>query len=144
MHEGKTLILKFIQSKINLSMSHRKYDLHGSESDKFLCLLTHTFWRVISQKCNINALYCPMYIRKEHYEIFFIIQFLIRIIQWTIRITLSKERTTYEGLLQFQVLWWSTSLNYPIEQIAFNEELYFICKRTPVNEEAVFFKKIHP
>ena len=55
-YEGKTLILNFVKSALNLNFIG-KYDCHGGEHNKFLCLLTHISKVVISQKC--TSKYCP-------------------------------------------------------------------------------------
>ena len=41
--EGKSIILKFVQSKINLPITGGKYDFVGNETNRFLCLLPHIF-----------------------------------------------------------------------------------------------------
>ena len=55
--EGKSIILKFVQSKINLPITGGKYDFVGNETNRFLCLLTHIFRLIVSQK--FNTLHCP-------------------------------------------------------------------------------------
>ena len=55
--EGKSIILKFVQSKINLPITGGKYDFVENETNRFLCLLTHIFRLIVSQKC--NTLHCP-------------------------------------------------------------------------------------
>lgn len=55
--EGKTLILKFAQSKLNLELIGKYVNCHGNEHAKFLCLLVHISRMVIHQKC--TSQYCP-------------------------------------------------------------------------------------
>ena len=57
MSEGKTTILSFVKSKLNLNYNGIKYDCYGGEYDKFLCLLKHIWKFIIYQKC--TSPHCP-------------------------------------------------------------------------------------
>ena len=57
-HEGKSLILKEAQSKLNYGRTgDGKYDCYGSENSAFLCLFSHIWKMKVEQKCTSS--YCP-------------------------------------------------------------------------------------
>lgn len=61
-YEGKTVILKHVQSQLNLPMTlSGKYDCLGTEFCKFLCLFRHIWKTTISLECKSS--HCPSLVR---------------------------------------------------------------------------------
>ena len=57
MYEGKTIILKFVQSQLNFDYSENMFNCYGNEFNKFLCLLRHVWKIYICQRC--TSPHCP-------------------------------------------------------------------------------------
>jgi len=57
LHEGKTLFLRFLQSRLNLPREKLKYDCFGGENNRCLCLFTQIWKLVIKVKC--TSRFCP-------------------------------------------------------------------------------------
>ena len=57
MYEGKTIILKFVQSQLNFDYSENMFNCYGNEFNKFLCLLRHV-WKIYICQCCTSP-HCP-------------------------------------------------------------------------------------
>jgi len=55
--EGKSLILRAVQARLNFQYSNGKYDCYGSEHSSLLCLFSHVWKLTVKQKC--MSPHCP-------------------------------------------------------------------------------------